>query len=97
MDVLHHMIKLQHWLHSHERATGKPAAYWSTQQELSLLYLHPRWREEAPDSGTFTEYAIRIARAVGLHASDDGMGGLHIRRTTGPIDEETITWPGRGR
>lgn len=80
----------------HEQETGKPASYRAVADELRVIELHPRWREEAPDSGTTEEYFIRMARAFGLHASPDPMsGGLFFRRTTGVIDEAKITWPGK--
>jgi hypothetical protein len=68
-----HGVQTKLW--TMEKKTGKPAAYRSSHAEMQQLEMHPRWRDEAPDSGTAEEYFIRLARAFGLYAEADPMSG----------------------
>lgn len=90
-----HGIAVQ--LRAHERRVGGgTSARWIPREEVQQLELHPRWRDEAPDSGTIAEYLIRMGRAVGLHVSEDfGSGDLRCRLTRDAEDEATIAWSGQ--
>lgn len=96
IDPLNYMLGIAAKLRKHEASAGASAAYHATQNELAELDVHPRWRDEAPDSGTPDEYLIRLARAAGVHATQDHFsGGLRCRLTRDADDEDTIAWPGR--
>lgn len=84
-------------LRDHERQVGGGTNLrWIPRAEMQQLELHPRWREEAPDSGTIAEYLIRMGRAVGLHITDVvESGDLRCRLTRNADDEATIVWPGK--
>lgn len=97
ISPLEYMNEIAVQLRAHERSVGGgTSTRWIPREEMQQLELHPRWRDEAPDSGTMAEYLIRIGRAVGLHVSEDyGSGDLRCRLTRDDDDEATIMWPGQ--
>lgn len=84
-------------LRDHAEKHGDAAVQWRVSDLWKdQLSIHPRWKEEAPDSGTAEEYLIRVARAVGVNARYDPLTDiLRCRLTENADDEAAIMWPGK--